>query len=337
MNNLKKKIIALVALACVALSAFAGCADKNTDDSGKKSKKDESSQSSEEPMTALPFHWGGADDNDITIDGVDINVDDPVKADHVAPTKASEETTSSSDSSETDASNADTKSTATTAYIAGEPITSIVTVTDANGEAVTEAGGAVVTEVKTITNATPEPTTADNANNSGNTENTDNNATVADTTGTTEYISNTKGMYAMWIDISKNKNFVFNDSMIKIIFKVKDNAPDGVYDISISPDISDIAGVEVIADTIVNGSVKVGDGSADAIDPSTMDGFAIYGDHVSAKQGDTVEVSLNMKDNPGMAAFCIWYYYDSNALEIVDCYPDGEFAKISNGSTQTGE
>lgn len=320
MNNFKKRIIALVALTCVALSAFAGCADNESDgDSSKKSKKNESSQSSEEPMTAMPFRWGSESDNGITIDGVDINKDDPVKADHVDPTKASGET-----------SEADT-ATDTTAYIAGEPVTEIVTVTDANGQAVTEAGGQPATEVKTITNATPEPTTGNNTNN-----NDDTTATVANNTDA-EYVSNTKGMYAMWIDISKNENFVFNDSVIKVVFKVKDTAPDGVYDISISPDLSSIEGVTIDADTIVNGSIKIGDGSADVVDPSTMNGFAVYGDHVTAKQGDTVEFSINMKDNPGLAAFCMWYYYDSNALEVIDCYPDGEFAEVSKNSTQTGE
>jgi len=320
MNNFKKRIIALVALTCVALSAFAGCADNESDgDSSKKSKKNESSQSSEEPMTAMPFRWGSESDNGITIDGVDINKDDPVKADHVDPTKASSET-----------SEADT-ATDTTAYIAGEPVTEIVTVTDANGQAVTEAGGQPATEVKTITNATPEPTTGNNTNN-----NDDTTATVANNTDA-EYVSNTKGMYAMWIDISKNENFVFNDSVIKVVFKVKDTAPDGVYDISISPDLSSIEGVTIDADTIVNGSIKIGDGSADVVDPSTMNGFAVYGNHVTAKQGDTVEFSINMKDNPGLAAFCMWYYYDSNALEVIDCYPDGEFAEVSKNSTQTGE
>lgn len=318
MNNFKKRLIALVALTCVALSAFTGCADKESesDTSSKKSDKSESSEVSEEIMTAMPFRWGSEEDNGITIDGVDINEQDPVKADHVDPTKASE--TSASDEKES-----------TTAYIAGEPVTEIVAVTEANGEAVTEANGEPVTEVKTITNSTPEPTNGNNAD-------TPNNDTTSAENTTAEYVSNTKGMYAMWIDISKNENFVFNDSVIKITFKVKDTAPDGVYDISINPDLSSIEGVTVTPDTIVNGSIKVGDGTADAVDPSTMNGFAVYGDHVSAKQGDTIELSINMKENPGLAALCVWYYYDSNALEVVNCVPDGEFAEVSKNSTQTG-
>lgn len=318
MNNFKKKIIALVALTCVALSTFAGCSDKNQesgDTSDSKPKKGESTKASEEIMVAQPFQWGSEDDDKITIDGIDINSSDPVKADHVDPTKASE--TSSTDKKES-----------TTAYIAGEPVTEIVNVTEANGETVTEANGEPVTEVKTITNATPEPTTANGAETT--------NETPAETQPASEYVSNTKGMYAMWIDISKNENFVFNDSIIKITFKVKDTAPDGVYDISISPDLSSIAGEVVDPDTIVNGSIKVGDGVADAVDPSSMNGFAVYGDHVSAKQGDTFDFSINMKDNPGLAGLFIWYYYDSNALEVINCVPDGEFAEVSKNSTQIG-
>lgn len=329
MNNFKKRLIALVALTCVALSAFTGCAnDDDNSDSSKKSSKSESTESSEEPMTAMPFQWGEQKDNGITMDGVDINEDDPVKADHVDPTKASEES-SAADGTQP-----------TTAYIAGEPVTEIVNVTEANGEAVTEANGEPVTEVKTITNSTPEPTTGNNADTSNsdtpaNTDTTSGNANNSNTDP--NYVSNTKGMYAMWIDISKNENFVFNGSVVKVTLKVKDDAPDGVYDISLSPDLSSIEGVSVDADTVVNGSIRVGDGAADAVDPSTMNGFAVYGDHVSAKQGDTVDLCINMKDNPGLAAICIWYYYDSNAFEVVNCVPDGEFAEISKNSTQTGE
>lgn len=325
MNNFKKRLIALVSLTCVALSMFTGCADSESDDS-KKSKSSESSQAEEiEPMTAFPFKWGSAEDGGLTIEGVDINQDDPVKADHVDATKA--ETT-------------DENKEATTAYIAGEPVTEIVNVTEANGEAVTEADGQPVTEVKIITNATPEP--ADN--NSGNNNNSETPATDAANAGAenaetqpaSEYVSNTKGMYAMWIDISKNEDFYFNDSIIKITFKVKEDAPDGIYNISLNPDLSSIEGKSITPDTVLNGSIQVGSGSAGAADQA-LNGFSVYGDNITAKQGDTVEFSINMKDNPGLAALVMWYYYDSNALEVIDCVPDGEFAEVSKNSTQTGE
>ncbi|MDE5556434.1 MAG: hypothetical protein K2J32_01890 [Ruminococcus sp.] len=325
MNNFKKRIIALVSLTCVALSIFTGCADsEGDDDTSKKSNKNVSSQAEDiEPMTALPFRWGSAEDDGLTIDGVDINQDDPVKADHVDATKATDEETTNKEN--------------TTAYIAGEPITEVVNVTEANGETVTEADGQPVTEVKIIANATPElNNTANNNNSTPDNTGSENNNTAA-TEAASEYISNTKGMYAMWIDISKNEDFYFNDSIIKVTFKVKEDAPDGIYNISLSPDLSSIEGKTIVPDTILNGSIKVGNGAAEAVDPSSMNGFAVYGDNVAAKQGDTVEFSINMKDNPGLAALVMWYYYDSNALEVVNCVPDGEFAEVSNNSTQTGE
>ncbi len=310
MKNFKKRLIALIALTCVALSAFAGCSNK------ENSSKNESS---EEPNLVTPFQWGGGeDDDDITMDGVEINKDDPVKADHVDPSKSSDDDESSKSEE------------GTTGYVAGEPVTEIVPVTEANGEPVTQADGQPVTEVRTVTNSTPQPDNSSNNNNSNSNNNVGSNTD-------SNYVSNTKGKYAMWIDISKNEDFVFNDSFIRVTLKVKDDAPNGIYDISIDPDLSSIAGVTIVPDTIMNGSIKVGDVAADAVDPSSMNGFAVYGDKISAKQGDTIDFCINMKDNPGLAALCVWYYYDSNAFEIIDCVPDGEFAEISRNSTQMGE
>lgn len=321
MKNFKKRIIALIALTCVALSAFAGCSSKDNSDS-KGNNSDNSESTTEKPNLVSPFQWGDADSSDITIDGVEINADDPVKADHVDPTKASDE--SSSESSTEDEKN---KEEGSTGYVAGEPITEIVAVTEANGEAVTQADGQPVTEVKTITNSTPTPdTSSSNDNNSSVGSNSD-----------PDYVASTKGKYAMWIDISQGQGLVFNDSIIKVTLKVKDDAPNGIYDIPIQPDLSSYEGVTITPDTIMNGSIKIGDVAADSVDPSSMNGFAVYGDKLSAKQGDTIEFHINMKDNPGLAALCIWYYYDSNAFEIVDCVPDGEFAEISKNATQMGE
>ena len=355
MNNFRKRIVALVSLTCVALTMITGCAgnDESSDNGNTVKKSNNNGDSSQlqeiEPITAVPFKWGGVDDNGLTIDGVDINMDDPVKADHVDPTKATEES-----------EEATTGKPVTTAYIAGEPITEVVAVTEANGQAVTEADGQPVTEVKIIANAMPETDNSANSNTAGDNSTDNNNSTPDENTqnpestgaennqnpeqtptnapeATSEYVSNTKGMYAMWIDISKNEDFVFNGSVIKVTFKVKENAPDGIYNISLNPDLSSIEGVTINPDTILNGSIKVGDGTADSVDPSSMNGYAIYGDNLTAKQGDTVEFSINMKDNPGLAAMVMWYYYDSNALEVINCVPDGEFAEVSSNSTQTGE
>ena len=51
--------------------------------------------------------------------------------------------------------------------------------------------------------------------------------------------------------------------------------------------------------------------------------------------GSGLRTKINVKNNTGLAAFFMWFYYDSNALEVVDAYPSGEFAKIAK-STEFG-
>ena len=345
MKNFKTRLIALTALLCVALSSFAGCSssEKDNGSSGSSPKTgSDSSASDEEPVVVSPFTWGSASDSGLkeprsetVSNAIDLESDDPVKKDKVDPKKeASTQLVAVLDSN-------------------GEPVTEVVEATNNKGEKVTEAGGQPVTEVvpkvqvvevtqpssegstgyiatgnvngdssKTTKSSTSDnsetPTSADN-------NNSDNN--------TSSYTPHTDGMYAMWIDISKNEDFFFNDSFVKIKFKVKEDIPDGDYNITIVPDLSSIKGVTVKPDNVYSGTITVG-GSAGTVDVSGEQGLVIYGDKVSANKGDTVELCLNMKNNPGLAALCVWFYYDSNALEMIDCVPDGEFAEIAGDKTQ---
>ncbi len=193
----------------------------------------------------------------------------------------------------------------------GEPVTESVPVTNANGEAVTEAGGQPVTEFVPVTSV------------------------VAKGNQTSDYQSNSEGRYVLWMDISKDENFVFNDQFIKVQFKIKDDAPDGNYPISIVTDLSSIKGVSIDPDKIVNGTIKVG-GSTPAEKDYSNNGFVVYGDTIGAKAGDTVDFYINCKNNPGLAAVLLWFYYDSNALECKSVKSAGEFAEI-DGHPETGK
>ena len=82
----------------------------------------------------------------------------------------------------------------------GEPVTESVEVTNASGETVTEANGQPVTEFVPVTSISK-----------------------ADNTSVENYTSNTQGQYILWVDISKDENFFFNDQFIKVTFKIKDN------------------------------------------------------------------------------------------------------------------
>lgn len=136
----------------------------------------------------------------------------------------------------------------------------------------------------------------------------------------------------MWLDISKDENFFFEDDMIKYTFKVKEGIPDGDYKISIVPDISDIAGVRVQPSEVINGTIRVNNGEIEAVDVSNKTDMIFYGDNIACKQGDTIDFNVNIKNNVGMAAFMIWVYFDSNALEFIDAKPTGEFRSISSSA-----
>lgn len=303
MNNFKKRFIAIAALLCVALTSVTGCSGKNeSSEGGNSGGKSGNSASEEAPVVVAPFTWAAND----TEDENPLDTPDPE-----APTGDSAEDPTKASGEET------------TEYKAvvdenGEPVTEVVTATDAQGQPVTDAKGEPVTEVVPVTTVVQA-------------------ATQAATRETTKaYTAATTGMYAMWIDISKDENFFFNDSFIRVTFKVKDNIPDGNYSINLTSDLSSIAGVSIKPDYLINGSVTVGKNATAVQGNIPSDGLVIYGDNITAKQGDTVDFCINMKNNPGLAALVVWFYYDKNAFEIVDCTPDGEFAEIAARTAQIG-
>ena len=188
--------------------------------------------------------------------------------------------------------------------VSTEPVTEIVEVTEANGEKATDAAGNVVTQIVT------KPTEAK------------------------AYTSKIESRYCLWIDISTDSDYIFNDQFIKVTFKLKDNIPEKEYAVRFNPDLSSIAGRTVTPDKIVQGCIKVG-GSVNAQDVSSESGFVAYGDNVSAKAGDTVDYYINLKNNPGLAGMLVWIYYDSNAMDVEEIEPTGQFAEIAK-KTQTG-
>ena len=162
----------------------------------------------------------------------------------------------------------------------------------------------------------------------------------AETTVTTTsagYVAETDAKYFMWVDIAKDKDYVFNDEFIKLSFKIKEDIPDKDYTIRLKPDLSDIKGVSIYPDSVIHGTIRVNSGSIAPVDVSAETGMAVYGDNIACKQGDTVDYYINFKNNSGIAGALIWFYYDSNAMELVSLKPVGEFAEIAeNGDYQVG-
>lgn len=306
MSDIRKRVIAILAVACMALTAATGCSNKNKDNSSSKANDAEvfddsfeNVKNEDNNIIAMPFQTGKPGDGNPFVSApadVDLNAEDPVAATNPAGAGTSTDV---------------------------EAPTEIVTVTDAEGEPVTDSQGEPVTEVVTVPSA----------NGNGNSGNNNNSSETTDVSAE-NYVSSTDNMYCLWMDLSTNENFVFNGQVIKVTFKLKDGIPNRDYPVRFNPDLSSIAGQTVTPDSIVQGAIRVGSG-IDAQNVSSSDGLVMYGDNISANAGDTVDYYINIENNPGLAAMLVWVYYDSNAMEIVSMKSAGEFAEISN-RPQTG-
>lgn len=259
---------------------------------------DKNKSNSGEAMTQYPLEIGSADDdNPLTSDpGIETETDAPTEAE-TDKTEEIEEVTEIEDVTDAE----------------GQPVTEVVTVTDEAGEPVTNASGETVTETVKVTTVVKKPSTT----------------TQATTAAAPKYEAKQDGRYAMWLDISKDKNFYFEGDFLHIVFKVKKNIPDGDYKFRISPDLSDVAGVAVYPSKVIDGTIRVNNGTIDPVDVSNETGMVFYGDNIACKQGDTIDYYINIKNNTGLVAFVIWFYFDSNALEFVSAEASGEYKEIA--------
>lgn len=261
---------------------------------------DKKESSSGEAMTQYALEIGTPDDSN------PLTSDPDVEPETDAPTEAEpeevEEVTEIEDVTDAD----------------GQPVTEVVTVTDEAGEPVTDASGETVTETVKVTTVVKKPST-----------------TTQTTTAASKYEAKQDGRYAMWLDISKDENFYFEGDFLHIVFKVKENIPDGDYKFRISPDLSDVAGVAVYPSKVIDGTIRVNNGSIDPVDVSGETGMVFYGDNIACKQGDTIDYYMNIKNNTGLVAFVIWFYFDSNALEFVSAEASGEYEEIAK-NTEVG-
>lgn len=297
MKNIRKRIIALISVLAVAATGLAGCA---------KDKKEKVNLT--EADKCYPLKIGEEDESfSFEIGDTTLNLDaaDPV----AAPTEAAvaqEPATEEVIEDVTDAS--------------GAPVTEVVYVTEPSGEQATDGAGAVVTEIAKVTQIVVKPVETTAAPTQA----------AEGTTAASEYTAAEKGRYAMWMDISGDVDKYFEDEMLQLTFKVKDTAPDGDYTIRLTPEYSSIAGVSLKPSKVVNGTIRVNNGAIEAHDMSAETGqLILYADNVACKQGDTIDCYINIKNNIGLAAFMIWFYYDTNALEFVDACAAGEYSEIA--------
>lgn len=296
MINMRKRLIAIAVIASMALTSVVGCSSDSVGKGGSVSSSSTTDSNSVDNVE-------NEDGNVVITPFQTGSAEDLAITDSNAPDSA-DGTTVSGDSKA-----------ATTAI-------GTVTVTDAKGKAVTDAQGQKVTETYIATAAN----SGNNGGNSGNSDNSDGS----------DYKSSLDSMYCLWIDISKDEDYVFNDKFIKIRFKIKEGIPNKDYAVRFNPDFSSVAGVSIHPDKVSQGTIRVGSGSIEPMDVSSENGFVAYGDNIACKQGDTIDYYLNLKNNPGLAAILVWFYYDKNAMEVESVEPAGEFLEVSDGDTQVG-
>ena len=306
MRNIRKRLIAIAVLACVVLSSAVGCSNNSvgkgnsatkTQVSGKEEPSEESSDTSNDSSITEAAAPEKIENEEGNFVATPFTVGSASDGNALGLVDANA-TANSSDSSDSQA--------ATTKI-------ETVVVTDAQGSEVTDAKGTKVTETVVVTSPATSPASDG------------------------DYKSDFEGMYAMWLDISSGENYVFNGQYIKITFKIKDGIPDKDYAVRINPDFSSNEGKSIHPDKVVQGTIRVGSGD---IEPANVDGesgFILYGDNVACKQGDTIDYYINLKDNPGLVATLLWFYYDKNAMVVESVAPVGEFEEIAKHSTDIGK
>lgn len=325
MKSITKKIIAIFAVLCVATTSMASCSDGKGNSGSSSTSNGSSSLSDEEKeeLKQMPLKIGSADDGNLLAGDGDLDGDDPVavttSADDEKSTTPAVHVTAVKEV--TDANN--------------QPVTKVVEVTEANGEKKTDANNQPVTEVVNVTEVVTTPveeTPTDSSETpTGSSETpTDSSEDSTQAPANSDYKPKNDGRYAMWLDCSKNENFLFEGEMLQATFKVKEGIPDGDYKIRIAPDLADIEAKTVNPSKVMDGTIRVNNGEIEAADVSNENGSLIfYGDNIACKQGDTIDFNINVKNNTGLAAFCIWFYFDGNALEFVDACATGEYEEIA--------
>jgi len=223
--------------------------------------------------------------------------------------------------------------------------TEVVAVTDDKGQAATDAKGSQQTEIVkvtqqiVVTDAAGKPETNAKGETQTQTvpvtetvvvtEKAENPATLspeANPNKTSDYTPSYDTCKAYWLDMSQESDFVFEGEFLIFEFEINKDIPDGSYPVTISK--TDIASWDLVSlnPKIINGEVAVNTDLKPQEDFPDKD-FALKVNSVSAKQGDTVKVAIELKNNTGFCGFVIDVQYDKAAMTIVDTYGGENFTQ----------
>lgn len=223
--------------------------------------------------------------------------------------------------------------------------TEVVAVTDDKGQPATDDKGNQQTEIvkatqqAVVTDTKGNPETNDKGETQTQvvpvtetvivTEKAESPATLspnADPGNQTSYTPSYDTCKAYWLDMSQESDFVFEGEFLIFEFEINQDIPDGSYPVTISK--TDIASWDLVSlnPKIINGEVAVNTDLKPQEDFPDKD-FALKVNSVSAKQGDTVKVAIDIKNNTGFCGFVLDVQYDKSAMTIVDTYGGENFTQ----------
>ncbi len=324
-NNLRKMLI-ICLTASLAVTAF-GCSSKSSETGESSSSKAENTPQQESislGQTKQPLTF--VHDVDDGVDNTEGNAEaqeNDAAATTVAAGKNEENATSVSvvEATEIVAVTDDKGTPATDAQ--GKQQTEVVkatqaaVVTDAAGKPETNAKGETQTQVVPVTETVVV------------TEKAESPATLspnADPNTQTEYTPVYDTCKAYWLDMSQESDFVFEGEFLIFEFEINKDIPDGSYPITITQ--TDIASWDLVSlnPKIINGEVAVNTELKKQEDFPENE-FALKVESVAAKQGDTVKVAIDLKNNTGFCGFVVDVQYDKSAMTIVDTYGGENFTQ----------
>lgn len=309
-----KKMLTICLIASLAVTAF-GCSNGST------------SSESSEPKT-------GGDGNSVADNGNENSVAD-APAETLSPEQVKTPFTfvhvGSEDEEATEVGEEkEEKSTETTAdtqaasAIAIVPVTEVVNVTDEKGQVATDAKGQPQTEVVNMTevvkvtdNKGQEQTEAVNVTETAIVTDAAQPATLKPDDKVSNYTPSYDSYKTYWLDMSQESDFFFDGEFLTIEFEINKDAPDGLYPVTIeNPDIASWE-VKTWTPKIIAGQVAV-NSTPDAQDALPESDFGLKLNSVSGKPGDTVTMTVDLKNNPGFCGFVLEIKYDAGAMKILE-------------------
>lgn len=316
-KNYMKKIILALVLASVSVTCF-GCNKKDTE-SGDATGETQETLALDQAKWPLTFSH-------------DVDTEDGEDAEEPKEDATEGDAESTQESAKASTEKAPDKPVAVTEYVevtdeSGQPVTDAagvvqtevvnvteqVQVTDPSGQPVTDAAGTVQTEVVNVTQAPPA---------------TDSNSSGTDAT-TAAYTPVMDVCRAYWLDMSQTCDFYFEGEFLVIYFQVNEGVPDGNYPVTFKS--TDIASWDVKKwdPVCIDGEVAV-NSEITAQDDLPESDFGLKINSVAAKQGDTVQMTIDLKNNPGFCGFVLEIEYDKSALKIMSTKSGADFDSVVN-------